>query len=282
MPPKQLVLKHDPSILLETLHEDDDVLAIAKPFGVLAHPSPGFWTKGTLAHALVGRVANDMMQERGNHNEWDSFIPRCIVHRLDAGTTGVMVVAKSPASEKDLAEQLRAADMQLDPSQTGKKLYVALLLGHPGGEEKRSCITASGNIGRDPKNGKMWAVTSAGKPAKTIFRVHASSKKHGLSLVTAELFSGRTRTRSGFMLLPWVRQWPTTRFMPPSTSLRPSKLFADDHSVRVFQTRGSYCTHSGSTSNIRCVLGGMVPCAYERPFQKTCLTLFARCGQICP
>ena len=69
MPPKQLVLKHDPSILLETLHEDDDVLAIAKPFGVLAHPSPGFWTKGTLAHALVGRVANDMMQERGNHNE---------------------------------------------------------------------------------------------------------------------------------------------------------------------------------------------------------------------
>ena len=104
----------------------------------------------------------------------------------------MMVVAKSPASEKDLAEQLRAADMQLDPSQTGKKLYVALLLGHPGGEEKRSCITASGNIGRDPKHGKMWAVTSAGKPAKTIFRVHASSKKHGLSLVTAELFSGRT------------------------------------------------------------------------------------------
>ena len=68
MPP-QLVLKHDPSISLETLHEDDEVLAIAKPFGVLAHPSPGFWTKGTLAHALVGRVANDMMQERGNHNE---------------------------------------------------------------------------------------------------------------------------------------------------------------------------------------------------------------------
>lgn len=70
MPPKQLVLKHDPHILLETLHEDDHVLAIAKPFGVLAHPSPGFWARGTLAHALVGRVSKEMMEERGNHNEW--------------------------------------------------------------------------------------------------------------------------------------------------------------------------------------------------------------------
>ena len=103
----------------------------------------------------------------------------------------MMVVAKSPAAERDLAEQLRAADM-LDMSSIGKKLYVALLLGHPGGPQKQSCITASGNIGRDPKNAKMWTVTPAGKPAKTIFRVHASSKKHGVSLVTAELFSGRT------------------------------------------------------------------------------------------
>lgn len=70
---KQYVLAHDPSIPLHTLHEDDHVLAIAKPFGVLAHPSPGFWTKGTLAHALVGRVTDEMMQERGNHNELLQF-----------------------------------------------------------------------------------------------------------------------------------------------------------------------------------------------------------------
>ncbi|CAJ1331826.1 unnamed protein product [Effrenium voratum] len=187
MPPK-LVLKRDPGITLETLHEDDHVLAISKPFGVLAHPSPGFWHKGTMAHALVERVPEEMLQERGNHNEWDSFIPRCIVHRLDAGTTGVMVIAKSPLAEKGLTAQLRAADMLLGHS-SGKKVYVAVLLGHPGGSQ---CITALGKIGRNPQNPKVWAVTADGKPAKTVFRVHAFSKKHGLSLVTAEIFTGRT------------------------------------------------------------------------------------------
>ncbi|CAK9077236.1 unnamed protein product [Durusdinium trenchii] len=201
--PKQLLLVHDPSVTFETLYEDDHVLAIAKPFGVLAHPSPGFWAKGTLAHALVGRVSDEMMQERGDHNEWDSYIPRCIVHRLDSGTTGVMVIAKSPSAEKSLAHQLRAVDM-LDMAHEGKKLYVALLLGHPGSETK-SCITANGAIGRHPQNARLWAVIPGGKPAKTIFRVHAFSKKHGLSLVTAELFSGRThqiRVHAAFLGSP--------------------------------------------------------------------------------
>ena len=196
MPPKGLILEHDPSVRLETLHEDQHVLAIAKPFGVLAHPSPGFWTKGTLAHALVGRVNKEMMEERGNHNEWDSFIPRCIVHRLDAGTTGVMVIAKTPVAEKALAEELRTLDMRLESE--SKKLYVALLLGHPGGET----ITADGAIGR---NGRLWAVVPGGKAAKTVFHVHAFNQKHGLSLVTAELFTGRThqiRVHSAFLGAP--------------------------------------------------------------------------------
>lgn len=187
MAPK-LVLKHDAKIRLEVLYEDRDVLAISKAFGVLAHPSPGFWHKGTLAHGLVGRVREEMMAERGDHNEWDSYIPRCIVHRLDAGTSGVMVIAKSRTVERELVTQLRAAEMD----QGGKKIYVALLAGHPGGPQGRSCITCEGAIGRDPKNPKRWAVVPEGKAAKTVFRVHAFSKQQGFCLATAELFSGRT------------------------------------------------------------------------------------------
>ena len=199
MAPK-LVLKHDSKIRLEVLHEDRDVLAISKPFGVLAHPSPGFWHKGTLAHALVGRVSEEMMAERGDHNEWDSYIPRCIVHRLDAGTSGVMVIAKTRAVEQQLVTQLRAAEMD----HSGKKIYVALLAGHPG-QQGQACLTCEGAIGRDPSNPKRWAVVPDGKAAKTVFRVHAFSKQQGFCLVTAELFSGRThqiRVHAAFLGAP--------------------------------------------------------------------------------
>eukprot|EP00439_Symbiodinium_sp_Y106_P069553 s822_g11.t7 len=191
MPPKKLVLKIDRSIHLKILHEDGQVLAVAKPFGVLAHPSPGFWERGTIAHAVVDRMPAEMLEERGNHNEWDSFIPRCIVHRLDAGTTGVMIMAKSITSESHLAQQFRAADFMYH-APLGKKVYVSLLLGHPGGALQRSDITVMQSIGRHPKNGRLWAVVPDGKQAKTVIRVHAFSKKHSLSLVTAELFTGRT------------------------------------------------------------------------------------------
>eukprot|EP00438_Fugacium_kawagutii_P019720 Skav213549 [mRNA] locus=scaffold263:52047:52643:+ [translate_table: standard] len=105
----------------------------------------------------------------------------------------------------------------------GKKLYVALLLGHPGGEQRQTCITASGNIGRDPKDSKMWAVTFAGKPAKTIFRVHAFSQKHGLSLVTAELFSGRTHQ---------IRVHAASLGAPVAND----KIYASKYQPKAFQT----------------------------------------------
>ena len=189
MPPKKLTLKFDASICLETLHEDAQLLAVAKPFGVLAHPSPGYWEKGTVAHAVVGKVPPEMLEERGNHNEWDSFIPRCIVHRLDAGTTGVMVLAKCMSAERHLAQQMRAVDLMYH-APIGKKIYVSLLLGHPGGPQRKSDVTVAGSIGRHPKIGRSWAVVPDGKPAKTIIRVHAFSKEHAMSLVTAELRHG--------------------------------------------------------------------------------------------
>ena len=191
MPSEKFAWRPDSSITLETLYEDDQVLAVSKPFGVLAHPSPGYWEKGTVAHAVVDKMPAEMLEERGNHNEWDSFIPRCIVHRLDAGTTGAMILAKSTTAEKHLAQQFRAADLMYH-APIGKKVYVSLLLGHPGGSDRKSDVTVAETIGRHPTNSRFWAVVPDGKPAKTVIRVHAFSAKHALSLVTAELFTGRT------------------------------------------------------------------------------------------
>ena len=152
------------------------------------------------------------------------------MHRLDAGTTGVMVLAKSPEAEINLAQQLRAQDM-LDTSPSGKKVYVALLLGHLG-EQKSSCVVASGSIGRHPKNNKMWTVTPAGKPAKTVFRVHAFSQKHGLSLVTAELFSGRTHQ---------IRVHAACLGAPVAND----KLYASFHQPKAFQAFCKGPLHKG-------------------------------------
>lgn len=192
--PKGFKLTHDASVSLVTVLEDDHLIGICKPAGVPAHPSPGTWDGGTLAHALVGRVPAAMLEERGNHDETDSFIPKCIVHRLDAGTSGVMVIAKTPLAVRRLTDQMRTADAPSAPSSSavGSKVYVALLMGHPGGAKRETFVTIDGAIGRDPDNPREWCVTPTGKHAKTVVRVHAYDEKSGVALVTAELFSGRT------------------------------------------------------------------------------------------
>ena len=92
------------SLPLAVVFEDDEVLAINKPAGLLCHPSPGFWDRGTVVHALPTRqrlpgfspLSPEMLGERrSNTGEADSVIPRAIVHRLDRGTTGLMGLAKT-------------------------------------------------------------------------------------------------------------------------------------------------------------------------------------------
>lgn len=178
---------------LKTLHEDDDVMVISKPAGLLCHPSPGFWDHGTVVHALQGRIPPAMMKERtASTGEKDSIIPRAIVHRLDRGTTGVMLVAKSPRAERHLAAHFKG--------RSAKKRYVALLAGLPRPPSGRHDgpahrIYVSLPIGRDPdRPGKMRVVEAAGlegKTAQSVVHVHAHSAAHGLSLVTVELLTGR-------------------------------------------------------------------------------------------
>eukprot|EP01062_Namystynia_karyoxenos_P059407 TRINITY_DN50855_c0_g1_i1.p1 TRINITY_DN50855_c0_g1~~TRINITY_DN50855_c0_g1_i1.p1 ORF type:complete len:487 (+),score=154.56 TRINITY_DN50855_c0_g1_i1:69-1529(+) len=184
-----VTLERDPAVTLPILYEDDELLAVNKPAGVLTHPSPGSWESGTVAHGLVGLVPDKMMRERGDHSERDSFIPRCIVHRLDGGTTGLLLVAKTPAAQRSLTHCFKAADKGEGAMRS--KTYVALLQGHPGGEARAATVEIAEPIGRDPEDRRRMAVTPEGKAARSTVRVLRYSERRRLALVTVELHTGR-------------------------------------------------------------------------------------------
>jgi len=180
-------LQYDPNVDLPVLYEDDDIIGVNKPPGVAAHPSTGCFEGGTVAHGLVGSVPEEMMEERGDHNEQDSFIPRCMVHRLDAGTTGVLLIAKTPAAQVSLTDQLRPG---ADGAKTARKVYVAVLAADPSWGRDSSVIEVDGAIGREEGNSRKAAVREDGKAAKSIIRVH---RRHpsGATLATVVILTGR-------------------------------------------------------------------------------------------
>lgn len=177
------------------MYEDESVVAINKPAGLLCHPSPGFWEQGTVVHELEGRqrlpgfspIPTEMMQARqSSTGESDSFIPRAIVHRLDRGTTGLMLIAKTPSAEAHLTQQFKG--------RSTRKRYVAILSGKPRGAASAGRIPVDVALERDPlRPGKMQvaAARGQGKPASSVVHVHAHDAASGLSLVTVELLTGR-------------------------------------------------------------------------------------------
>src|SRR5580698_7647834 len=131
---------------LAILYEDDDIVVVDKPRGVAAHPSPG-WSGPTVIGGLVAAghtVATSGAAERQG-----------IVHRLDANTTGVMVVAKSEPAYSALKRAFR--------ERTVDKRYHALLQGHP--DPLRGTVDAP--IGRHPSGDGRFAVISDGRPSVT-------------------------------------------------------------------------------------------------------------------
>lgn len=152
-------------IPLDVVHEDDEVLVIDKPAGLVVHPAAGN-PDGTLLNALLHRCPSL------------AGVPRAgIVHRLDKDTTGLMVVAKTLAAQTALVEQLQA--------RTVSREYDAVCVG---------AMTAGGTleapIGRHPKDRKRQAVTASGKPAVTHYRVVERFRAH--THVRCRLETGRT------------------------------------------------------------------------------------------
>jgi len=152
-------------IALDILYEDDTLLVINKPVGLVVHPGSGNWD-GTLLNALL-YYAPQL-----------AAVPRAgIVHRLDKDTSGLLVVAKTITAQTDLVRQLQA--------RTVKREYLALVYG-----ELRHTGKVDEPIGRHPANRIKMAVTENGKPAVTHFQVEESFTS--CTLLRCRLETGRT------------------------------------------------------------------------------------------
>ncbi|GAB4085116.1 RluA family pseudouridine synthase [Myceligenerans cantabricum] len=151
------------------VHDDDDVVVIDKPVGVAAHPSPG-WTGPTVVGALAAagyRISTSGAPERQG-----------IVHRLDVGTSGLMVVAKSEVAYTALKRAFK--------ERTVEKVYHALAQGHP----DPTSGTIDAPIGRHPSADWKFAVTAGGKPSVTHYET--LEMLPAASLVEVHLETGRT------------------------------------------------------------------------------------------
>jgi 23S rRNA pseudouridine1911/1915/1917 synthase len=154
---------------LRVVYDDDDLVVVDKPVGVAAHPSPG-WTGPTVVGGLAAagyRIATSGAAERQG-----------VVHRLDVGTSGLMVVAKSEYAYSRLKQAFR--DRIVD------KTYHALVQGHP--DPLVGTIDAA--IGRHPSADYKWAVVTGGKPSVTHYQVLEAFP--AASLVEVHLETGRT------------------------------------------------------------------------------------------
>ncbi|GIW07957.1 MAG: putative RNA pseudouridine synthase [Dehalococcoidia bacterium] len=166
--PAPLTLEGE-DIPVPILYEDEDLLVVDKPAGLVVHPAGGH-ERGTLVHALLGRG--------GQLAGVGETARPGIVHRLDKDTSGVLVVAKTAQGERQLARQIRERRVV--------KTYLALVEGHPSPPHGR--IEAP--IARDPRHRQRMAVVAGGREAITEYRTLRTLGP--LSLLELNLITGRT------------------------------------------------------------------------------------------
>ncbi len=168
--PAQLAMQPEP-IDLDVVYEDGHIAVLDKPPGLVVHPAAGNWS-GTLANGLLARFAQT------------AALPRAgIVHRLDADTSGLMVVALTLQAQTDLVRQLQARSVTRE--------YWAIVVG-----AAPPAMTVEAPLARDPRNALRFAVSRSprAKPARThVRRVQTvGSARAALSWVVCRLDTGRT------------------------------------------------------------------------------------------
>jgi 23S rRNA pseudouridine1911/1915/1917 synthase len=161
----------DDTVELVVAYEDDEVLVVDKPAGLVVHPGAGV-RSGTLVGGLLAH--RPWAAELGPDLRWG------IVHRLDRDTSGLLMVAKTPRAHAALQDALRQRRV--------KRRYLALATG--------AFASATGTIeapvGRDPVNPTRMTVVAGGRPARTHYRVVASWQDPELTLLSLDLETGRT------------------------------------------------------------------------------------------
>lgn len=177
-------------IPLDIIYEDDDLLVVNKPAGMVVHPGHGNYN-GTLVNALayhlhlnlnVDDTAGESSSEDENEENFD-FQQRCgLVHRIDKETSGLLVIAKTEDAGTNLSRQFF--------HKTTRRLYTALVWGHVDADEG----TIEGNIGRNKRDRILMdfypAGSEEGKPAITHYRV--LQRLGYVTLVECKLETGRT------------------------------------------------------------------------------------------
>ncbi len=154
---------------LQVLYEDAEIVVLDKPAGLTVHPGAGRST-GTLAHHLLDRYP-EMAGVGGPGRPG-------IVHRLDQGTSGALVVARTPAAYARLSRAFSSREVS--------KLYLGIAWGAP----SPAAGTIEAPVGRHPQRRKEMAVVSRGRPAVTHYRTVAAAA--GISLLEMDLATGRT------------------------------------------------------------------------------------------
>lgn len=167
-PPETLDLEPE-EVPFEVVYEDRYLLVVNKPAGLVVHPAPGHW-RGTLVHGILWRYPDI--------GPFNNVRRPGIVHRLDATTSGLMLVAREQKTMELLQEDFR--------ERTIEKKYLALARGNL----ERLEGVLEGPIGRHPQNRLKMAVVEGGRPSTTEYRVLWNGS--GCALVVCGLLTGRT------------------------------------------------------------------------------------------
>lgn len=162
----------DASVVVDVVHEDDDVIVIDKPAGLIVHPGAGHQVS-TLVNGLLARFP-ELVEVGEPHRPG-------IVHRLDKGTSGLMVVARTQHAYDDLVDQLSTHEVERE--------YESLVWGHV--RTPRGTIEAP--IGRSRRNPLVMTVSTEGRPSRTHYEVISTfDRPQPMTHLICRLETGRT------------------------------------------------------------------------------------------